>query len=109
MSKLFLYICEGINSVKGLFIMAETSGSCGIAPYRKNPGIYHQELKFFDKIKKDYELQQAAKVEREYERIMQIPPQERTFSEKMLVAQVNAAKAADFLNSVLEPSIKYMA
>ena len=71
--------------------------------------LYNFGSQTIDKIKKDYELQQAAKVEREYERIMQIPPQERTFSEKMLVAQVNAAKAADFLNSVLEPSIKYMA
>ena len=96
------------RSVKG-FTMAETSGSCGINSYRRNTGIYRPEVDVLKKLKRNYEIKKTEQMMREYERIMNIPPSERTFSEKMLIAQVEAEKVGNFINSIMEPNIKYLA
>ena len=90
--------------------MAETSGSCGIVS-RRNPGIIRPqtEPRLLDRVKQDYEKLKTARMLNEYARIMEKPASERTFSEKMFVAQLNAQNAMNFIEDVFGPGIKYMA
>ena len=80
----------------------ETSGGCSVVSRKTD---MHKP---FENLRTKHEMQKAIERGKEYERIMNIPAEKRTFAEKMLVAEVEAGKVIDFIDK-LKPQVVYMA